>query len=102
MDAINVGQSAFNWLFGLVSLMLGSGITIVWGAVKDLQSADKQLVDRVAEIHTLVAGKYVLRSDLERLADMQRQEMQTMAIGLSRQLEAISLKLDSKADKPNH
>ena len=81
-------QSFINMLAGAVSVLFGWILKTVWDAVKDLQHADDELVDKVNRIEVLVAGEYVKREDFR--ADMDR---------LFDKLDAIDKKLDSKADK---
>ena len=81
-------QGLINWILGCTSFLLGSILTAVWNAVKDLQTADKQIAERVASIDVLVAGQYVRRIELDRHMD-----------ALFRKLESIEAKLDHKADK---
>jgi hypothetical protein len=63
-------QSFINMLAGAVSVLFGWILKIVWDAVKDLQYADDELVDKVNRIEVLVAGEYVKREDFR--ADMER------------------------------
>jgi len=81
-------QSFINMLAGAVSVLFGWILKTVWDAVKDLQHADDELVDKVNRIEVLVAGEYVKRDDFR--ADMDR---------LFDKLDVIDKKLDSKADK---
>ena len=85
---MNLDQTIINWALGGVSFLLGSILTAVWNAVKDLQAADKDLTSRVAAIDVLVAGQYVKRSELDRTID-----------ALFHKLDVIESKLDRKADK---
>ena len=43
--------------------MLFRSLNTVWGALKDLQEADKELAEKVAAIEVLVAGRYVTRDE---------------------------------------
>jgi hypothetical protein len=83
-----VEQSFINMLAGAVSVLFGWILKTVWDAVKDLQKADDELIEKVNKIEVLVAGEYVKREDFK--ADMDR---------LFNKLDAIDKKLDSKADK---
>lgn len=80
-DFINVILGSFGALLGFLGKSL-------WDAVKDLQTADKALADKVNAIEVLVAGKYVTRDELTHLFD-----------GMVKQLDRIESKLESKADK---
>jgi len=83
-----VEQSFINMLAGAVSVLFGWILKTVWDAVKDLQKADDELIEKVNKIEVLVAGEYVKREDFK--ADMDR---------LFNKLDAIDKKLDTKADK---
>jgi len=81
-------QSFINMLAGAISVLFGWILKTVWDAVKDLQTADDELIDKVNKIEVLVAGQYVKREDFR--ADMER---------LFDKLEQIDKKLDNKVDK---
>ena len=81
-------QVLFNIAVGLIGAGGGWILNTIWGAVKDMQKADKELTTEVAAVELLVAGSYVTRSE-------HRESMRQIADGLQR----IEDKLDSKADK---
>jgi hypothetical protein len=81
-------QNLINTLITIVGAVFGWVLKVIWDAVKDLQHADDELVDKVNRIEVLVAGEYVKREDFR--ADMDR---------LFDKLDLIDKKLDSKADK---
>jgi hypothetical protein len=83
-----VEQSLINALIAVVGSGFGWILKVVWDAVKDLQKADDQLIEKVNKIEVLVAGEYVKREDFR--ADMDR---------LFDKLDQIDKKLDGKADK---
>ena len=56
-------QVFFDVAVGVIGVMGGWVLNTVWGAVKDLQEADKDLADKVAAIEVLVAGRYVTRDE---------------------------------------
>ena len=56
-------QTVINIAIGLIGALGGWILTIVWGAVKDLQNADRELAEKVSNIEVLVAGKYVTREE---------------------------------------
>ena len=60
-------QTILNWILGGIGGILGFLLNTVWQAVKDLQSADKQLVEKMSQIEVLVAGDYAKREDVDRL-----------------------------------
>lgn len=81
-------QGLINALIAVVGSAFGWILKVIWDAVKELQKADDQLIEKVNRIEVLVAGEYVKREDFR--ADMDR---------LFDKLDAIDKKLDGKADK---
>ena len=81
-------QTAFNITLGLAAFLGGLLVREMWQALKDLQTADKALTDKVHAIETLVAGQYVSKDEFSRLAD-----------AIFTKLDRIEDKLDGKADK---
>ena len=84
----SVDQTILNWVLSLSGVALGAIVATLWGAIKDLQTADKQLIDRVAAIEVLVAGTYVKRDELTQLTQ-----------AMFSKLDRIEDKLDKKVDK---
>ena len=82
-------QTLINWLLGGFGTLIGFLLSAVWQAVKDLQSADKQLVEKMSQIEVLVAGDYAKREDVDRLGQT-----------LFQKLDHISEQINRKADKP--
>ena len=64
--AVTDTQTLFNVAVGLSGALGGWWLKIVWEAVRDLQIADKSLVEKVTAIEVLVAGRYVTRDEFER------------------------------------
>lgn len=85
-------QTIINWLLGGFGGLIGFLLNSVWQAVKDLQSADKQLTDKVAAIEILVAGNYVKHDDLKYI-------IKDMSTAIFTKLDKIETKLDTKVDK---
>lgn len=56
-------QVLFDVAIGVIGVLGGWVLSTVWGAVKDLQDADKELADKVAAIEVLVAGRYITREE---------------------------------------
>jgi hypothetical protein len=81
-------QTIINWILGGFGALLGFLLKSIWQAVKDLQSADKALADKVGAIEVLVAGNYVRRDDFDR-----------MVAAMFVKLDRIEDKLGSKVDK---
>lgn len=81
-------QTIINWALGIVSTLGGFVLNALWSAVKDLQSTDKELADKVAAVDKVIAGDYV-----------RRDEFQEMTKALFQKLDRIEDKVDRKADK---
>jgi hypothetical protein len=82
------GQMLFNIVVGAAGTLSGFVLSAIWSGLKDLQRADKELVDKVARIEVLVAGSYVKRDEFDR-----------MAAALFTKLDKIDNKLDNKVSK---
>ena len=81
-------QIMINWLLGGFGTLIGFLMHILWQAVKDLQSSDKDMNDKISDIEVLVAGSYMTRGELTEI-------MKTVFTKLDR----IECKLDKKEDK---
>lgn len=81
-------QIAFNIAVGIVGVLGGWILNTMWNAIKDMQTADHNLTEKVAAIEVLVAGQYLRR-------DEYRGDLKSMNETLLR----IEGKLDTKADK---
>jgi hypothetical protein len=77
-----------NWAFGLLSMVLGFLLRSMWQAVRDLQTSDKHLVDKINTVEVLVAGSYVHKGEFDRHVS-----------ALFDKLDRIEDKLDRKEDK---
>ena len=56
-------QVFFDIAVGVIGVLGGWVLNTVWSAVKDLQTADKELAEKVGQIEVLVAGRYVTREE---------------------------------------
>ena len=81
-------QEMVNWLLGGFSALIGFVLNAVWNSLKELQAADKSIVDKVASIEVLVAGDYV-----------RKDEFNMAVTALFAKLDRIEDKLDKKVDK---
>lgn len=59
----NEYQIFFDVGVAVIGAMGGWILNTVWNAVKELQKADKELAEKVADIEVLVAGRYITREE---------------------------------------
>lgn len=85
-------QTLFNIVITVAGGLCGWWMKVMWDAVKDLESQDRALADRVAAIDVLVAGSYVKRDYFESKLD-------GFTNAIFAKLDRIEDKLDGKADK---
>jgi len=83
-----MSQEIFNIAIGLISTLGGWWLKVMWDSLKELQAADKDLVEKVSRIEILVAGNYVKREEFDRVVER-----------LFVKLDNIEIKIDAKADK---
>lgn len=81
-------QTIINWLLGGFGALIGFLLNAVWQAVKDLQTADMKLSEKVSGIEVLVAGNYVKRESFDDALNR-----------IFQKLDHIEEKIDRKADK---
>ena len=81
-------QSLINWIIASAGALIGFILKSIWDAVKDLQTSDKELADKVSRIEVLVAGEYV-----------KKEEFNSIMLRLFEKLDHIEAKIDGKADK---
>lgn len=81
-------QQIFNVAIAIIGALGGWLMRIMWQSLKDLQTRDQALADKVGQIEVLVAGQYAKRTDVD-----------AMATALFAKLDRIEDKLDKKADK---
>ena len=81
-------QTIINTAIALVGFLGGWILKVVWEGVKDLQSADKILADKVNTIEILIAGTYMSKLDFDKIA-----------AAIFAKLDKIEDKLDRKVDK---
>ena len=81
-------QTIINAAIALVGFLGGWILKVVWEGVKDLQSADKILAEKVNTIEILIAGTYMSKLDFDKIA-----------VAIFQKLDKIEDKLDRKVDK---
>ena len=81
-------QTIFNVAISVSGFLGGWWLKVLWDAVKDLQLADKILVDKVNTIEILIAGTYMSKIDFDKIA-----------AAIFAKLDKIEDKLDRKVDK---
>ena len=81
-------QTMFNIALSISGFLGGWVLKVIWDAVKDLQVADKVLVEKVATIEILIAGNYMSKTDFDKIA-----------AAIFAKLDKIEDKIDKKADK---
>lgn len=81
-------QAAFNVVTGIAGFLGGWWLKVMWETLKDLQSADKALAEKVASIEVLVAGRYI-----------SREEFNTVVNRLFEKLDNIQNTVAGKADR---
>jgi len=64
-----MSQEIYNIVLGLASTLGGWWLKVMWDSLKELQAADKDLVEKVSRIEVLVAGNYVRREEFDRAVE---------------------------------
>lgn len=82
-------QTIFNIAVAVAGFLGGWVLKVIWEAVKELQTADKILVEKVGSIEVLIAGNYMSKQDFDKIA-----------VAIFAKLDKIEDKLDRKVDKP--
>ena len=85
---MTMDQTIFNVAISVSGFLGGWWLKVLWDAVKDLQLADKILVDKVNTIEILIAGTYMSKIDFDKIA-----------AAIFAKLDKIEDKLDRKVDK---
>ena len=93
----NIDTTTFlGWLFGIIgSLIMTIFHVSVFSRIKKVESDSDAQEKKLAAIELLVAGNYVKREDLT----MAIQNIERTQTAMFKKLDAISDKLDTKADK---
>ena len=85
---MTMDQTIFNIAISVSGFLGGWWLKVLWDAVKDLQIADKILVDKVNTIEILIAGSYMSKIDFDKIV-----------AAIFAKLDKIEDKLDRKVDK---
>lgn len=81
-------QTLINVAIAVTGALGGFVLNQLWSAVKDLQTADKALTEKLNSVEVLVAGNYVSRADFKQAID-----------ALFTKLDRMETKIDGKQDK---
>lgn len=81
-------QWLFNGLFSIVGCLGGWLLNNIRDVVKELKKKDETLETKMQRIEVAIAGNYVRREDLDKVA-----------AEIGQKLDRIDQKLDRKADK---
>jgi hypothetical protein len=81
-------QELYNTAIGLILVLLGWAMRILWDTLKELKETDRDLAEKVGRMEVLVAGEYVKKTDFD-----------TIMLRLFEKLDHIESKIDRKADK---
>lgn len=87
-----MNQDLFNIALGVAGLLGGWWMRVMWESIKELQNADKVLVDKLSSVEVLVAGTYVKRPEFEAA-------ITALSAAIFSKLDRIEDKIDKKADK---
>jgi hypothetical protein len=85
---MTMDQTIFNIAIAVAGFLGGWTLKVMWESLKDLQTADKILVDKVNTIEILIAGNYINKIDFDKIAS-----------AIFAKLDKIEDKLDRKVDK---
>lgn len=81
-------QSILNWVFGGIGTIMMFLLNTIWEAIKNLQSSDKEISEKISGIEVSVANEYV-----------KKDEFRGMINAMFIKLDRIEDKVDRKADK---
>lgn len=82
-------QDLINLAISGAAAVIGWFLRVVWEQQQEMRKETAELTQKVNSIEVLVAGQYV-----------RRDEMAGILNRIDTKLDQISIKLDSKADKP--
>ncbi len=80
-------QAIINTVIAALGFLMGAILKAVWDGLKDLQRADIEIVDKVHDLETIVAGTYVKRDEMIKITD-----------GLFHKFDTVNDKLDDIKD----
>tara|TARA_R110000822_G_scaffold20833_1_gene66511 strand:+ start:535 stop:795 length:261 start_codon:yes stop_codon:yes gene_type:complete len=83
-----ITQEILNWVMFAFGAVMSGLVKAIWDSVKDLQSEDKNISNKLSEMQVLVAGDYVKKEDFNALADK-----------IFIKLDIITEKVVNKADR---
>tara|TARA_R110002153_G_scaffold274037_1_gene446772 strand:- start:9811 stop:10092 length:282 start_codon:yes stop_codon:yes gene_type:complete len=87
-EVLMLDQTIVNWILFSFGAVLSFIVNTIWTAIKDLQAEDKNMTEKLAAVHILVAGDYV-----------KKQEFDKVMVRLFEKLDRIEAGLTKKQDK---
>lgn len=81
-------QILFNAAFGLILLIIGWGMRVLFETIRDLRDKDQTIYDKVSNLAVTIPQNYVHKNDFKQLSDR-----------LFDKLDRIESKLSDKVDK---
>lgn len=91
----------FNIVAGIAGAFGGWILNNIWSQIKELQSADKEVVNRLSAVEILVAGTYVRRDELAAMNSTQNDEIRMLGSKIEHAYEKIDLKLNGMYERIN-
>lgn len=85
-------QEVFNIVLAVAGVLGGWWMRVMWESIKELQNADRSLVDKLSSVEVLVAGTYIKRHEFD-------SAITSLSTALFSKLDRIEDKLDQKVDK---
>ena len=80
-------QVVINWVFAGLSTVLGFLLNTLWQAIKDLQTADRTLAEKVSGIEVVVAGNYVKKEEFDRTINRMFEKLDHIALVVSQKAD---------------
>jgi hypothetical protein len=92
-------QLFINITLAIVGALGGGLIKVLWDGITELRTSDKNIVDRMHSIETLVAGTYIKREEFNRGMDFLSAKLDVINQNLIVRFDGLSSKLETKMDR---